>query len=159
MPSKLFSVFSTFMMIIFCCRALYFTAYSQAKQFYNGIFTYESPAVHLVSAISAGVCVWLCKCESSIASMMQHCTKIERSMCCCMHFLMPTLIVMQWFYVILCKTADLNLVGLREGRTFSSYFGFMLAWYQGMQHPLYSYWCGTDSAKIHILTSLVDVSV
>lgn len=41
-------------------RALYFTAYSQAKQFYNGIFRYESPAVHLVSAISAGAITATC---------------------------------------------------------------------------------------------------
>jgi solute carrier family 25 protein 33/36 len=36
-------------------RALYFMAYSQAKQLYNRIFTYESPVVHLVSAMSAGL--------------------------------------------------------------------------------------------------------
>lgn len=35
-------------------RALYFTAYSQAKQLYNRVFSYESPLVHLSSAISAG---------------------------------------------------------------------------------------------------------
>ena len=43
-------------------RALYFTAYSQAKQYYNGIFTHESPLVHLSSAITAGVCVCVCVC-------------------------------------------------------------------------------------------------
>ena len=37
-------------------RALYFSAYSQAKQLYNNVFHYESPAVHLASAISAGAC-------------------------------------------------------------------------------------------------------
>lgn len=36
-------------------RALYFTAYSQAKQLYNRVFSYESPAVHLASAVSAGL--------------------------------------------------------------------------------------------------------
>ena len=36
-------------------RALYFTAYSQAKQIYNRVFSYESPFVHLASAISAGM--------------------------------------------------------------------------------------------------------
>lgn len=41
-------------------RALYFTAYSQAKQFYNGIFTYESAMVHLVSAMSAGAVTATC---------------------------------------------------------------------------------------------------
>ena len=68
MKSKLYQfvlecIFNFFVMIIFCCRALYFTAYSQAKQFYNGIFSYESPAVHLVSAISAGMCV-CCVCAN-----------------------------------------------------------------------------------------------
>jgi solute carrier family 25 protein 33/36 len=36
-------------------RALYFTAYSQAKQFYNRVFPYESAPVHLASAITAGI--------------------------------------------------------------------------------------------------------
>ena len=36
------------------CRALYFMAYSQAKQVYNRVLSYESPLVHLASAISAG---------------------------------------------------------------------------------------------------------
>ncbi|CAI8031342.1 Solute carrier family 25 member 36 [Geodia barretti] len=36
-------------------RALYFTAYSQAKQFYNSVFRYESAAVHLASAVTAGI--------------------------------------------------------------------------------------------------------
>lgn len=35
-------------------RALYFTSYSQAKQRFNRIFPYESPLVHLSSAITAG---------------------------------------------------------------------------------------------------------
>ena len=35
-------------------RALYFTAYSQAKQLYNRVFPYESAAVHLASAVTAG---------------------------------------------------------------------------------------------------------
>lgn len=41
--------------IVYKCRALYFTAYSQAKQLYNGVFSRESPAVHLSSAITAGM--------------------------------------------------------------------------------------------------------
>lgn len=41
-------------------RALYFTAYSQAKQFYNGVFSYESAAVHLSSAITAGAITATC---------------------------------------------------------------------------------------------------
>lgn len=43
-------------------RALYFTAYSQAKQMYNRVFSYESPVVHLCSAVSAGMCSvhWTC---------------------------------------------------------------------------------------------------
>lgn len=36
-------------------RALYFMAYSQAKQVYNRVLSYESPLVHLASAISAGL--------------------------------------------------------------------------------------------------------
>ena len=38
----------------FSNRALYFTAYSQAKQRYNRFFPHESPLVHLCSAVSAG---------------------------------------------------------------------------------------------------------
>lgn len=41
-------------------RALYFTAYSQAKQLYNSVFSYESPLVHLCSAVSAGVVTTTC---------------------------------------------------------------------------------------------------
>lgn len=44
--------------LIFPCRALYFTAYSQAKQFYNTLFTHESAPVHLCSAITAGMLHW-----------------------------------------------------------------------------------------------------
>lgn len=36
-------------------RALYFTAYSQAKQMYNSVFPYESASVHLTSAVTAGI--------------------------------------------------------------------------------------------------------
>ncbi len=75
--SKLFFsgvyLFSTAVVVIFRCRALYFTAYSQAKQFYNGIFTYESPAVHLVSAISAGMCVCMRMQMCEWYSVMQWC--------------------------------------------------------------------------------------
>ena len=113
-------------MIIFCCRALYFTAYSQAKQFYNGIFSYESPAVHLVSAISAGICVHVCvcvcvcvcarKCGSAVVPVMQHCTKIGKK-----YVLLYALFNANIEYdamtdsaicATLCRTADLNLVGL-----------------------------------------------
>lgn len=38
----------------FWFRALYFTAYSQVKQYYNTIFKYESAPVHLCSAVTAG---------------------------------------------------------------------------------------------------------
>lgn len=41
-------------------RALYFTAYSQAKQLYNGVFSHESPVVHLSSAITAGMVTATC---------------------------------------------------------------------------------------------------
>lgn len=41
-------------------RALYFTAYSQAKQHYNALFKYESAPVHLCSAITAGIVTTTC---------------------------------------------------------------------------------------------------
>lgn len=41
-------------------RALYFTAYSQVKQYYNSVFKYESAPVHLCSAMTAGVVTTTC---------------------------------------------------------------------------------------------------
>ena len=51
------------------CRALYFMAYSQAKQLFNNILSYESAPVHLASAISAGTTM-LCTCLCTPAFMV-----------------------------------------------------------------------------------------
>lgn len=56
-------------------RAIYFTAYSQAKHRFNKLFPYESPAVHLCSAISAGAVtatftspIWVVKTQVQLES-------------------------------------------------------------------------------------------
>lgn len=56
----LFKGLGTSLFGIIPTRALYFTAYSQAKQVYNRVFPHESPAVHLCSAVSAGVFTTTC---------------------------------------------------------------------------------------------------
>jgi solute carrier family 25 protein 33/36 len=43
--------------VVFLYRALYFVAYSQAKQILNGVFRHESAPVHLCSAVAAGECL------------------------------------------------------------------------------------------------------
>lgn len=54
-PSSLFTTHLDIRFkILFFCRALYFTTYSQVKQYYNTVFKYESPLVHLCSAVTAG---------------------------------------------------------------------------------------------------------
>ncbi|XP_064385092.1 solute carrier family 25 member 36-A-like [Halichondria panicea] len=81
--SALFKGLSPSLIGIMPTRALYFTSYAQAKQMFNNIFSYESPAVHLCSAVSAGVVtstvtspIWVVKTQ-----MQLECSRLTAQRC------------------------------------------------------------------------------